>query len=138
MERAGIKGMDRTPGENCKAFWDHLITRYPVEQGYSKATKHSFRWRELPKVRLIVGQWVSFAEDWVGIYIRGEKEADEVKVRHRLETVAKDLGKLIGSRLGQGPERFFQRGTAFRTRTKLNGTKWRIGFTRPQTPTRTR
>ena len=74
---------NETSGDRCKAFWNHLILRHPAEQTFSEATKLSYRWRELPRIRLVVSQWVSFAGDWVRVYIRGEINVTPMPIKRR-------------------------------------------------------
>jgi hypothetical protein len=100
-------------GERCKAFWEHLITRYPDEAGYAKATKRPYRWREIPELRLVVVQYVSHDIDRAGLFIRGEKAVAPRAVEDRLRPVAGYLGKKLGQKLKPGATYFFNVSRSF-------------------------
>lgn len=85
--------IDETQGERCKSFWEHLIARHPLEASYSKSTKHAYRWRQIPELRLIVAQYVSFAKNQVGVFVRGERLVASAAVHSRLEPFADGLQK---------------------------------------------
>jgi hypothetical protein len=57
--------VDETQGERCKLFWEHLIARHPQEANYAKPTKLAYRWREIPKRRLVVARCISLAGNQV-------------------------------------------------------------------------
>jgi hypothetical protein len=113
---AGASAIDRSRGEQCAALWKHLITRHPAEGRYARATKLPYRWRELPALRLVVVQYVSFEADQVGVFMRGEKGVAPKAVEDRLLPYANALGKLLGRKLSPGSKYFFQATRTFRTK----------------------
>ena len=88
-----VDPIGETQGERCKAFWEHLIARYPIEANYSKPTKLAYRWREIPELRLVVAQYISFAENQVGVFIRGERSVAPAAVHSRLKPFADATGE---------------------------------------------
>ena len=81
--------VDETQGERCKAFWEHLIDRYPIE-----ATVLSRR--NLPIVR---EKFRSYAWLWPStfplpesgrVFVRGERGIAPAAVHSRLEPFAAD------------------------------------------------
>jgi hypothetical protein len=79
-----VDAIDETVGEHCKSFWEHVIARHPLEANYSKPTKLAYRWREVPELLLVVVQYVSYAGNQVGVFIRGERSVAPVAVHIRL------------------------------------------------------
>jgi hypothetical protein len=77
-----------------KDFWEFLISRHPIEEDYALPNKNAYRWRHIPKLRLIVGQFVS--QHGVGVYVRGEKGEKSTEVEHRLHPYAAKLKKAVG------------------------------------------
>src|SRR6266850_2705576 len=47
-----------------KDFWDHFISRHPIEEEYAKSTKNSSRWRGLAQQRIVIVQYLA-ALAWV-------------------------------------------------------------------------
>ena len=88
-----------TRGERCKLFWEHLIARHPIEWSYAKPTKLAYRWREIPELRLVITQYVSFSTSSVGVFIRGERGTALSIVRGRLKPFVKELKKALRSEL---------------------------------------
>ena len=71
MKSTIVDPIDDTQGERCKSFWEHLIAPHPLEANYSKPTKLAYRWREIPELRLVVVQYISFAGNQVGYSYEG-------------------------------------------------------------------
>ena len=113
--------IDETQGERCKAFWEHLIDRYPLEASYSKPTKHAYRWREIPELRLVVAQYVSLAKNQVGVFVRGERSVAPAAVHSRLKPFADGLQKALRRELYPDTKYFFHKGKQFQTE---DTTKW--------------
>jgi hypothetical protein len=94
-----------------KDFWEFLISRHPIEEDYESSTKQAYRWRRIPKLRLVVVQFVS--EHGVGVFVRCEKGANPDEVEHRLRPYAAELKKALGvdefffARSGTPPAKFF-------------------------------
>lgn len=116
MTLRAIKTAGDSPGERCKAFWDHLIARYPDEAKYARPTKHPYRWREIPELRLVVVQYISYDFDRAGVFIRGEKAVAPTVVEDRLRAVAAALGKRLGRKLIPGTRYFFNASRTFRAK----------------------
>ena len=87
-------------GERCKAFWDRLIAKYPVEQTYQGTTKRNYRWRELGKLRLVVAQSIMPETKKACVYIRGESGEKWSKTQQRLEPVSDQLKAITGRAMG--------------------------------------
>jgi hypothetical protein len=77
-----------------KDFWEFLISRHPIEEEYAPSTKHPYRWRSVPEVRLVIVQFVS--EHGVGVFVRGERGANHDEVEDRLRPYAAGLSKAVG------------------------------------------
>ncbi len=107
--------IDETQGERCKAFWEHLIARHPLEASYSKPTKHAYRWREIPELRLVVAQYVSLAKNQVGVFVRGERSVAPAAVHSRLKPFADGLQKALRRELHPDTKYFFHKGKQFQT-----------------------
>jgi hypothetical protein len=110
-----VHPIDETQGVRCKAFWEHLIARHAIEANYSKPTKLAYRWREIPELRLIVGQYISFAKNQVGVFIRGERSVAPAAVHSRLNPFANTLQKALRRELISNTKYFFHRGKDFQT-----------------------
>src|SRR5262245_37716236 len=82
-----------------KDFWEFLISRHPSEESYAPSTRQPFRWRAIPGLRLVVGQFLT--TNGVGVYVRGEKDASPDEVEHRLRPYEGKLRKSLGT------DRFF-------------------------------
>lgn len=109
-----VDPIDETQGERCKAFWQHLIARHPLEANYSKPTKHAYRWREIPELRLVVAQYVSFAKNQVGVFVRGERSAAPAAVHSRLKAFADGLQKALRRELFPDTKYFFHKSKEFK------------------------
>ncbi len=92
--------MDESWGDLSKAFWEHLIGLHAAEGNYCAATKHRYRWRNLPDMRLIVAQYLSWEGDEVGVYIRGEIGVPSTTVRERLLPLSEGLQKTLRRKMG--------------------------------------
>jgi hypothetical protein len=77
-----------------KDFWEFLISRHPIEEEHAPSTKRAYRWREIPALHLIVGQYVNARG--VGVYVRGEKGVKPDDVEQRLRPYAARLKKALG------------------------------------------
>jgi hypothetical protein len=91
-----------------KDFWDHLISRHPIEEEYAKSTKNSSRWRELTQQRIVIVQYL--AATGVGVFIRGERATNDEDIRVRLAPFARGLASQLGQELVNlnVPKAFFQ------------------------------
>jgi hypothetical protein len=91
-----------------KDFWDHLISRHPVEEEYAKSTKNSSRWREMSQQRIVIVQYL--AATAVGIFIRGERATKDEETEVRLAPFAEVLASQLGEDLVNHnvPAAFFQ------------------------------
>jgi hypothetical protein len=105
--------INETRGERCKSFWEHFIARHPLEAHYSKPTKHPYRWREIPELRLVVAQYISFAANQVGVFIRGERSIAAEAVHSRLKPFASGLQKALRRELFSDTKYFFHKGKEF-------------------------
>jgi hypothetical protein len=108
-----------------KDFWEFLISRHPIEEEYAPSTKHPYRWRSVPELRLVVAQFVS--QHGVGVFVRGERRANPNEVEQRLHSYAARLKKAVGVDeffiVGRGtsPSRyFFQKFKLFNSSTRKN------------------
>jgi hypothetical protein len=100
---------DESRGERCKSFWEYLITRHPLEASYSRPTKLPYRWRELPELNLVVVQYISFAGNQVGVFIRGERGTAPAAVHSRLKRYANELRKALRRELVRDTKYFFHK-----------------------------
>jgi hypothetical protein len=91
-----------------KDFWDHLISRHPIEEEYAKSTKNSSRWRELTQQRIVIVQYL--AETAVGVFIRGERATKDEDTQVRLAPFAGALASQLRKDLVNHnvPPAFFQ------------------------------
>jgi thioesterase domain-containing protein len=110
-----VDPIEETQGERCRSFWDHLIARHSLEASYSKPTKHAYRWREIPELRLVVAQYVSFAKNQVGVFVRGERSVAPAAVYGRLKPFASGLQKALRCELFSDTKYFFHKGKKFQT-----------------------
>jgi len=110
-----VDPIEETQGERCQSFWGHLIARHPLEANYSKPTKHAYRWREIAELRLVVAQYVSFAKNQVGVFVRGERGVAPAAVYGRLKPVANGLQKALRRELFPDTKYFFHKGKEFQT-----------------------
>jgi hypothetical protein len=110
-----IDPINEAQGERCKSFWEHLIARHPLEVNYSKPTKLAYRWREIPGLRLVVAQYISFAGNQVGVFIRGERSVAAAAVYSRLKPFASALQKSLRRELLPDTKYFLHKGKEFQT-----------------------
>ena len=110
-----VDPIDETRGEHCKSFWEHLIARHPLEANYSKPTKLAYRWREISELRLVVAQYISFAGNQVGVFIRGERSVAPAAVHSRLKPFANGLQKALRRELFSDTKYFFHKDKEFQT-----------------------
>ena len=108
-----------------KDFWEFLISRHPIEEDHARSTKNAYRWRPLPKLRLVVVQFVS--QYGVGVFVRGEKGINPAEVEYRLRPYAARLKKALGVGeffiVGHGspsPKYFFQKFKNLRSSRQTN------------------
>jgi len=116
-----VDPLDESRGDRCKSFWEHLIARYPLEASYSKPTRHAYRWREIPELRLVVAQYVSFGKNQVGVFVRGERSVAPVAVHNRLKPFADGLQRALRRELFSDTKYFFHKGKEFQTEDTV---KW--------------
>jgi hypothetical protein len=118
------KGSNRGVGENIVApavrrdFWELLIDRHPIEEKYASSTGNAYRWRSLPRLRLVIAQFIS--QHGVGVFVRGERGVNPADVEHRLRQYAARVKKALSVdqfvNVGHGtpaPRYFFQKGKSF-------------------------
>jgi hypothetical protein len=96
---------------------------FPLEADYSKPTKLAYRWREIPELRLVVAQYISFVGNQVGIFIRGEPSVAATAVHGRLKPFANKLQKALRSKLFADTKYFFHKSKEFQTG---DTTKWDV------------
>ena len=77
-----------------KDFWEFLISRHPIEEDYARSTMNAYQWRSIPKLRLVIVQFVS--KHGVGVFVRDERSANPDEVEHRLRPYAVRLEKALG------------------------------------------
>jgi hypothetical protein len=77
-----------------KDFWECLISRHPTEEDHAPSTRNAYRWRIIPGLHLVVGQYVNL--HGVGVYMRGEKGVNPDEVEQRLRPYAAKLQKTLG------------------------------------------
>jgi hypothetical protein len=110
-----VDPIEETQGERCQSFREHLIARHPLEASYSKPTKHAYRWREIPELRLVVALYVSFAKNQVGVFVRGERSVAPAAVHSRLKPFANRLQKALRRELFHDTKYLFQKSKEFQT-----------------------
>jgi hypothetical protein len=62
-----------------KRFWEFLISRHPIEEERAPSTKRAYRWRKIPALHLVVGQYVSV--HGVGVYVSAALNPSELPPR---------------------------------------------------------
>lgn len=112
--------MDKHETAWRKEFWDHLISRHPIEASYAKSTKNSSRWRELAPQRLVIVQYL--ARGGVGVFIRGEKATKDETTAARLAPIASLLAVKLGRDLVNHnvPKAFFHSRRGIRAEDPAN------------------
>lgn len=108
-----------------KDFWDFLISRHPIEEDYARSTRNAYRWRPLPKLRLVIVQYVS--QYGVGVFVRGEKGVNPDEVEYRLRPWSAKLKKALGvsefftvGHQAPPPKYFFQKSKDFNSSKQTN------------------
>ena len=77
-----------------KDFWEWLVSRHPAEEDHARSTRNAYRWRIIPGLHLVVGQYLNL--HGVGVYVRGEKGVNPDEVEQRLRPYAAKLQKTLG------------------------------------------
>ena len=106
-----------TLGERAQSFWEHLISRHPIEWSYAKPNKLLYRWREIPDLRLVVVQYIG--KRHIGVFVRGERGVAHSAVRDRLKPFGKELQKAVRAKPFFDSKFFFNK--------QEEGTKRRCG-----------
>ena len=95
----------------------------PVE--FRGLRRYAYRWRPLPKMRLVIVQFV--AQHGVGVFVRGQRGGNSDEVENRLRPYAARLKKALGVDeflvLGHGnpsPKYFFQKFKNFKSSRQTN------------------
>lgn len=108
-----------------KDFWAFLISRHPIEEDHAPSTRNAHRWRPLPKLRLVIVQFV--AQHGVGVFVRGQRGGNPAEVENRLRPYAARLKKALGVDefvvLGHGnpsPKYLFQKFKNFKSSRRTN------------------
>jgi len=128
-----VDSFDEAHGQRCRSFWEHLIARHPLEARYSKPTKRAYRWREIPELRLVVAQYISFAQNRVGVFIRGELGVSSSAVRSRLQPLQGHCRRRCELSLFLTQNISSTRARIFESKTRKSGAKRQIGCTKPLT-----
>ena len=68
--------------------------RHPIEEEHAPSTRKAYRWRSVPKLQLVIVQFVS--QYGVGVFVRGEKGINPTEVEYRLGPYAARLKKALG------------------------------------------
>lgn len=93
-EVAKARGDLSTIGQFRRAFWEHFVARHPSEGADYGPDATSNRWRMLPSLGVVVSLYV--AQKNVGIFIRGERGADQTQYESILEAHLVKLEQSLG------------------------------------------
>jgi hypothetical protein len=90
-----------------RAFWTAYVHRFPEAAHDVAAGGGVARWRAVPRIGLVISQWLS--ADGVGVFVRGGRGVDGPAVRGRLVAYAAELESRLGAALGEGAYPFSKR-----------------------------
>lgn len=123
MAQTNIKTQKKSQFAWRRDFWEHMISRHPIEEDHAKATANSSRWRTISRHRIVIAQYI--AEDGVGVFIRGEKGENSADVQHKLSPYSSALKKALGPGLlnENEPEAFFHSRKLFNAFDERNWNK---------------
>lgn len=100
--------MSRKPtkiSEFHRRFWGHMMQRHPSEGDASVPYGANSKWRELPELRLVVAQYLSYRGP--GVFIRCPRGGDDEAAAELLGAHERELSDRLGAEIGRNPRYLF-------------------------------